>query len=91
VVVLPRLPQPVVNRSGQTLQLQGKPDYRLANFRLRQTATCYDREYLFQWGEMDPKIHRQAEEQVRAAQAVSATARPRSMSRRSLSPVLLRD
>ncbi len=28
--------------------------------------TCYDREYLFQWSEMDPRIHSQAEAQVKA-------------------------
>jgi FtsP/CotA-like multicopper oxidase with cupredoxin domain len=30
-------------------------------------STCYDREYLFQWAEMDPRIHFQAEQQVLAA------------------------
>ena len=30
---------------------------------------CYDREYLFQFSEMDPRIHRQALDQVTAAQA----------------------
>ena len=55
-------------------QLQGRHDFRLSTSAYDNTATCYDREYLFQWGEMDPKIHRQAEEQVRAAQAVSTTA-----------------
>jgi FtsP/CotA-like multicopper oxidase with cupredoxin domain len=30
-------------------------------------ASCYDREYLFQFSEMDPKIHRQAEEQSKLA------------------------
>ena len=32
-------------------------------------STCYDREYLFQWAEMDGRIHRQAEQQVQAALA----------------------
>ena len=27
-------------------------------------AACYDREYLFQFSEIDPRIHRQAEAQV---------------------------
>jgi len=74
VVVLPAAPAAGCQPVGSNPQLQGKPDYRLAISAYDNTATCYDREYLFQWGEMDPKIHRQAEEQVRAAQAVSATA-----------------
>ena len=31
--------------------------------------TCYDREYLFQWAEMDPNIHKQALAQVTARRA----------------------
>jgi FtsP/CotA-like multicopper oxidase with cupredoxin domain len=37
-------------------------------------STCYDREYLFQWAEMDGRIHRQAEQQVQAALASGTTA-----------------
>jgi len=42
-----------------------------ANFRLAAAAynhpqACYDREYLFQFSEMDPNIHTQAEAQVKA-------------------------
>jgi FtsP/CotA-like multicopper oxidase with cupredoxin domain len=37
-------------------------DFRLANAAYNHPATCYDREYLFQFSEMDPKIHRAAEE-----------------------------
>jgi FtsP/CotA-like multicopper oxidase with cupredoxin domain len=37
-------------------------------------STCYDREYLFQWAEMDPHIHRLAEQQVQAALAANTTA-----------------
>ena len=39
-------------------------DFRLANAAYDHPETCYDREYLFQWMELDPRIHRQAEEQV---------------------------
>ncbi len=42
-------------------------DFRLAHAAYDHPATCYDREYLFQFSEMDPNIHRQAEEQVAAA------------------------
>jgi FtsP/CotA-like multicopper oxidase with cupredoxin domain len=47
-------------------------DYRLATSGIIHGAaynhpgSCYDREYLFQFSEMDPRIHRQAEEQVTA-------------------------
>jgi FtsP/CotA-like multicopper oxidase with cupredoxin domain len=39
-------------------------DFRLAPSAYDHPGTCYDREYLFQWMELDPVIHRQAEEQV---------------------------
>ena len=44
-----------------------RSDFRLAAAAYDHPATCYDREYLFQFSEMDPNIHRQAEEQVAAA------------------------
>ncbi len=39
-------------------------DFRLAKAAYSHRATCYDREYLFQFSEIDPRIHRQAEEQA---------------------------
>ncbi len=41
-------------------------DFRLAPMAYDHPQTCYDREYLFQFMELDPVIHRQAEEQVYA-------------------------
>lgn len=38
-------------------------DFRLATAAYNHKDACYDREYLFQFSEMDPAIHRQAEEQ----------------------------
>ncbi len=38
--------------------------YSMAANAYDHPETCYDREYLFQWAEMDPRIHRQAEQQV---------------------------
>ena len=35
----------------------GEADFRLAPAAYDHPKTCYDREYLFQWAEMDPKIH----------------------------------
>jgi FtsP/CotA-like multicopper oxidase with cupredoxin domain len=58
----------------------GETDFRLKNKAgVRGAAydhpgSCYDREYLFQWAEMDHRIHTQAEAQVRAAAAGTCTA-----------------
>jgi FtsP/CotA-like multicopper oxidase with cupredoxin domain len=44
----------------------GEADFRLSanGAAYDLAASCYDREYLFQFSEIDPKIHRQAEEQA---------------------------
>jgi FtsP/CotA-like multicopper oxidase with cupredoxin domain len=42
----------------------GQTDFRLAASAYNHSATCYDREYLFQFSEMDPRIHSQAQEQA---------------------------
>jgi len=53
----------------------GESDFRLTNATGGKGAaydhpgSCYDREYLFQWAEMDHRIHRQAEAEVRATTA----------------------
>jgi FtsP/CotA-like multicopper oxidase with cupredoxin domain len=44
-------------------QFWGESDFRLAAAAYNHPKACYDREYLFQFSEMDPRIHRQAEEQ----------------------------
>jgi FtsP/CotA-like multicopper oxidase with cupredoxin domain len=44
----------------------GEADFRLAPAAYDHPDTCYDREYLFQFSEMDPKIHSQAQAQVAA-------------------------
>jgi FtsP/CotA-like multicopper oxidase with cupredoxin domain len=38
-------------------------DFRLATAAYNHPSACYDREYLFQFSEMDPDIHHQAEAQ----------------------------
>ena len=43
----------------------GRVDYRLAPNAYDHALTCYDREYLTQWSEMDPKIHKQVEDQLK--------------------------
>jgi hypothetical protein len=44
-------------------------DFRLAHAAYDHPGSCYDREYLFQWAEMDSRIHRQALAQVSATLA----------------------
>ena len=39
----------------------GETDFRLAAAAYDHPSTCYDREYMFQFSEMDPRIHREAE------------------------------
>src|SRR5436853_5131771 len=47
-------------------------DFRLAAAAYDHPDTCYDREYLFQFSEMDPNIHNQALAQVTACAAPGA-------------------
>jgi Multicopper oxidase len=49
-------------------------DFRLAAAAYDNPKTCYDREYLFQWAEMDPKIHNAALAQVTALNGCTAGA-----------------
>jgi hypothetical protein len=42
----------------------GESDFRLAAAAYDNAKSCYDREYLFQWAEMDPRIHTAALAQV---------------------------
>jgi len=44
----------------------GETDFRLSQAAYDHPGSCYDREYLFQWAEMDTRIHRQAQAQVAA-------------------------
>src|SRR5205085_2828633 len=53
-----------VHTSNQAAQTHwGETDFRLAHAAYNHAGACYDREYLFQFSEMDPRIHREAEEQ----------------------------
>jgi FtsP/CotA-like multicopper oxidase with cupredoxin domain len=79
VIVLPSGGGPASCNNVNT-NLYGKADYGTVNgiagfpendFRLAHAAydhpkSCYDREYLFQWAEMDHRIHLQAQAQVQA-------------------------
>ena len=48
-------------------------EFSLAGFAYDHDATCYDREYLFQFGEIDPRIHQQVEKQVNYIKKCVAT------------------
>jgi FtsP/CotA-like multicopper oxidase with cupredoxin domain len=50
----------------------GEHDFRLAAAAYDHAKSCYDREYLFQFSEMDPNIHSQAEAQVAAVNGCAA-------------------
>jgi hypothetical protein len=52
----------------------GETDFRLAKSAYDNAKTCYDREYMFQFSEMDPNIHNQALAQVKAIGACVAGA-----------------
>jgi FtsP/CotA-like multicopper oxidase with cupredoxin domain len=52
----------------------GESDFRLAPAAYDHPKSCYDREYLFQFSEMDPRIHSQAEAQVAARGSCTAGA-----------------
>jgi hypothetical protein len=53
-------------------QAHGESDFRLAKAAYDHPRTCYDREYLFQFAEMDQKVHKQAEAQVAARAGCTA-------------------
>ena len=42
----------------------GQTDFRNAAAAYNHPSACYDREYLFQFSELDPRIHEQAEQQA---------------------------
>src|SRR5205807_1187406 len=78
VVVKPATPPstcvPLGSDVAQHLGI-GNPgiDFRLAPSAYDHAATCYDREYLTQWMELDPRIHKQAETQVHAIATCAAS------------------
>jgi FtsP/CotA-like multicopper oxidase with cupredoxin domain len=65
---------PTSTYSNCTATETGRVDYRHAASAYDHALTCYDREYLFQWSEMDPRIHSQALAQVTAKGACVAGA-----------------
>jgi FtsP/CotA-like multicopper oxidase with cupredoxin domain len=59
---------PLTNPGGNSAAqaASGESDFRLAAAAYNHPQACYDREYLFQFSEMDPNIHTQAAAQVAA-------------------------
>jgi FtsP/CotA-like multicopper oxidase with cupredoxin domain len=64
----------VTNLYQHTTAGGAESDFRLAHAAYDHAGSCYDREYLFQFSEMDPNIHIQAEAQVRARAGCVVTA-----------------
>jgi FtsP/CotA-like multicopper oxidase with cupredoxin domain len=65
-----------LNTAGTALVSGGESNFRLSptGAAYHLTQSCYDREYLFQFSEMDPNIHVQALAQVTACLAPGAPA-----------------
>jgi hypothetical protein len=79
IVVLPANP-PGVCATGLAAQNRAaasywkEEDFRLSTAAYDHPKTCYDREYLFQWSEMDAGIHRAALAQVSDPARIAACA-----------------
>jgi hypothetical protein len=79
IIVLPATIPANCNSGYHTLNgtargAHGETDFRLAHAAYDHPGSCYDREYLFQWAEMDTRIHRQALAQVTALTGCTAGA-----------------
>jgi FtsP/CotA-like multicopper oxidase with cupredoxin domain len=83
IIVLPSSPPsvcttglPTTNPGGNATARTtwGESDFSLAKAAYDHPSTCYDREYLFQFAEMDPVIHNTALAQVTAANGCTAGA-----------------
>jgi FtsP/CotA-like multicopper oxidase with cupredoxin domain len=86
IIVLPSSVPGVCTTQPIRTNLYGVPDYistsggiperdfRLADAAYSHAKACYDREYLFQFAEMDPNIHNQAQAQVLATKGCVAGA-----------------
>jgi FtsP/CotA-like multicopper oxidase with cupredoxin domain len=79
LIVLPSAPPASCAAGLHTANLAaeahwGESDFRLSTAAYDHPATCYDREYLFQFSEMDSNIHAQALAQVNARAGCTAGA-----------------
>jgi FtsP/CotA-like multicopper oxidase with cupredoxin domain len=75
LIVLPTTPggstgcAAIFGTNNQARSHWGEKDFRLSQSAYDHAKTCYDREYLFQFSEMDPSIHNQVLAQVNAGVA----------------------
>jgi FtsP/CotA-like multicopper oxidase with cupredoxin domain len=69
----PRINDPTSTNNDLARANWGEADFRLSTSAYDHTSTCYDREYLFQFSEMDPAIHVAAQAQVTACAAAAPT------------------
>jgi FtsP/CotA-like multicopper oxidase with cupredoxin domain len=58
------LPDTCTALGAKPARASANVDFRLAAAAYNHPESCYDREYLFQFSEMDPGIHQQAEQQA---------------------------
>ena len=81
LVVLPKSPVTtggtngvhcVALKSDPAKNFHGEAEFRLSSSAFDHASTCYDREYLFQFTEMDGPIHLEVQQQVLADQAKAA-------------------
>jgi len=76
VIVLPKNPVSCAASTSNLLAEShwGETDWRLSSSAYDHASSCYDREYLFQFSEMDLRIHNQADEQIQAIKACNSAA-----------------
>ncbi len=79
IIVLPASIPSVCTSGLAAANLRVESNWHESDFRLAAAAydhpkSCYDREYLFQFAEMDPNIHSQAQAQVSALAGCTAGA-----------------
>ncbi len=78
IVVLPKTPggsagcDPIHATNASAQGYWGESDFRLSSAAYDNPESCYDREYLFQFAEMDANIHKQALAQVTALSGCTA-------------------
>jgi FtsP/CotA-like multicopper oxidase with cupredoxin domain len=63
---------PATTYANCTATETGRVDWRLAPSAYDHASTCYDREYLVQWSEIDPRIHQQVSDQLKQIAACAA-------------------
>jgi FtsP/CotA-like multicopper oxidase with cupredoxin domain len=90
IIVLPAAVPSACNTGLAAQNLLAEAHWNESDFRLANATggvgaaydnpkTCYDREYLFQFSEMDPTIHKKAEQQVAVAAAACTSGGAGSM------------